>query len=80
VSPFSTPVLLGAAVLSSPTLWRALSGQSRIELGISRYLIAVLLCWSGLSLVAMLVGPAPQRRPATAEEQAAGEAGSTGRA
>ncbi len=61
MNPFSAPVLLGAAVVSSPTLWRALTGEARLEAGLTRYLVAVVLCWAGLSLVSMLVGP-PARR------------------
>jgi hypothetical protein len=68
MSPFSTPVLLGAALLSSPALWRSLTGHMRLEVGISRYLIAVVICWLALALFVSVVGPAPRQ---TAEPEAA---------
>lgn len=78
MSPFSTPVLLGAAVLSSPTLWRAVTGHMRLEVGLTRYLITVVICWVALAIFVSLVGPPPAKAP----EQAAknDERGGTGKA
>jgi hypothetical protein len=58
---FSLPVLGAAGLLTAPTLWSALVGDLRFDVGLSRYLIAVALCWAGLTVVAMLVGPPTQR-------------------
>ena len=60
----SLPVLLGAALLSSPALWRALvedTGSPTVAL--TRFLVCGVLCWVALSVVAMLVGPPPRRTP-----------------
>jgi hypothetical protein len=73
VSPLSLPVLGGAAVVSSPALWRALvEGTTSTEVALTRYLVSVVICWAVLAFVAMLVGPAPQpeAEPAASEEHA----------
>lgn len=60
----SLPVLLGAALLSSPALWRALvedTGSPTVAL--TRFLVCGVLCWVALSVVAMLVGPPPRPEP-----------------
>jgi membrane glycosyltransferase len=60
MSPMSMPVLGGAALVSSPALWSSLvTGETAVTLGLTRYVIAVLLCWVGLSFVSALVGPVP---------------------
>ena len=59
LNPFSLPVLGGAVVVSAPALWSTLTGQARLDVGLSRYLVAVLLCWLALTVVAGLVGPVP---------------------
>jgi hypothetical protein len=61
---FSAPVLLGAALISSPALWSGFVGQAPLQVGLSRYLVAVAVSWGALSLVATLIGPA---RPPAAE-------------
>jgi ABC-type uncharacterized transport system permease subunit len=49
------------------------TGQLRLDVGLSRYLVSVVLAWAALSLVAMLVGPAPTPQPAEAAvDEAAG--------
>lgn len=64
MSPVSAPVLGGAALVSSPALWRALvEGTASPQVAMTRYLVSVLICWAVLGFVAMLVGPAP--RPET---------------
>ena len=69
---FSGPVLLGAALVSSPALWSGLVGQAPLEVGLSRYLTAVALSWAALTVVAMLIGPV---RPAAIESVADEETG-----
>jgi hypothetical protein len=67
MSPFSMPVLAGAAVLSSPALYRAfVEGSGSVEMALTRYLVAVAVCWALLALVVALVGPAPQAAAAAA--------------
>jgi hypothetical protein len=65
VSPFSTPVLVGAALVSSPALWNVLQGTAPAEVALTRYLISVVICWMALSLLAMFVGPVPPAKPVT---------------
>lgn len=59
MSPFSTPVLAGAALLTSPAWWRALEGTGSVTAATTRFLVAALACWLALEVVAALVGPAP---------------------
>lgn len=59
MNPLSLPVLGGAALVTSPALWGAVVGETPLRVGLTRYLIAVLVCWAGLSFVAMIVGPVP---------------------
>lgn len=67
---FSAPVLLGAALISSPALWSGFVGQAPVEVGLSRYLLAVALSWGALTLVATLVGPArPQAVEVASDEE-----------
>lgn len=62
MSPVSWPVLGGAAVLSSPALWRALvEGTTPAEVALTRYLVGVVVCWALLAFVATLVGPSKGR-------------------
>lgn len=59
-----SPVVLGAAgVCASPALYQALTGGMPMEVALSRYLVALGLCWVAISVVAALVGepPAPAR-------------------
>jgi hypothetical protein len=59
MSPFSAPVLVGAALVSSPALWNVLQGDSPPEVALSRYLVSIVLCWMALAVVAFVVGPVP---------------------
>lgn len=63
MNPFSLPVLGGALLVSSPALWNSVMGETPLAVGLSRYLLAVVLCWMGLSVVAGLVGPVPEVEP-----------------
>ena len=58
MSPFSTPVLAGAALLTSPAWWRAVEGTGTLSVATTRFLVAALACWVALEVVAALVGPA----------------------
>jgi hypothetical protein len=61
MSPFSGPVVGGAAVLSAPALWTSLvMGSTPVADGLLRYLAAVAVVWVGLSLLVGLVGPPPR--------------------
>lgn len=54
------PVLLVAAVISSPALWAAVvTGDMPLDVALTRYLVAVGVCWTLLSLAAPLVWPSP---------------------
>ena len=60
MSPFSGVVLGAAAVVGAPALWSSLvTGATPVADGLLRYVVAVLVCWVGLSLVSAMVGPAP---------------------
>ena len=64
MSPVSGPVLLGAALVSSPALWAAVVDQTMsLETAFVRYLVCVGLCWAAFAVFAMLVGPAPVPPP-----------------
>lgn len=64
MSPFSAPVLVGAAIVSSPALWSAfVDGTTSLQSAFTRYLICAGLCWLGFAFFAMLVGPTPPSRP-----------------
>lgn len=61
MSPVSSPVLGTAALVSSPALWSALvTGTTPPFVGLSRFLVAVLMCWLALAFVSTLVGPPPR--------------------
>jgi hypothetical protein len=65
----SFPVLLGALALSSPALWRALvEGTDSPTVALTRFLVCGALCWVALSVVAMLVGPAPRPTPSAGDQ------------
>lgn len=59
----SAPVLLGAALVSSPALWRGLVEDGSPTVALTRFLVSIGLCWVALSVVASLVGPSPRRTP-----------------
>jgi hypothetical protein len=62
VSPFSAPVLGGAALISAPALWGAWVGTTSVQTALLRYLVCAVLVWVGLAVLSMLVGPAPRRQ------------------
>ena len=79
IGPLSLPVLGTALLVSSPALYRALVlGTTPPLVGLSRFLVAVLVSWAAFGLLAMLVGPPPS--PERAEDDAdPAEAEDTGR-
>jgi hypothetical protein len=72
VSPFSAPVLGGAALVTAPSWWHALQGTSPAADAVTRFLVCVAICWVAFELLAAFVGPAPQPAvpDAAAEEMA----------
>jgi hypothetical protein len=74
VSPFSAPVLGGAAVISAPALWGAWVGTTSIQTALLRYLACAVLVWAGLAVLSMLVGPAPRKQAGVEVEASVGPA------
>ncbi len=75
MSPLSGGVLTGAAVVASPALWSSLvDGTMPLDVALTRYLIAVVICWALFTLVAELAFPAPgtvKPRPDPEQSEAA---------
>lgn len=71
MSPFSAPVLGGAALVSAPALWGAWVGSTSIQTALLRYLVCAALVWVGLAVVSMLVGPTPRRQTVVEVEASA---------
>lgn len=65
----SAPVLLGAAIASSPALYQGFVTQTvTVELAASRFAVALVIAWVAMSAVAMLIGEPPKpevEEPAT---------------
>lgn len=59
MSPFSAPVLGGAALMSAPAWWHAVDGTVPAGDAVTRFLICVAICWVALEVLTTLVGPAP---------------------
>lgn len=58
MSPLSSGVLASATLVSSPALWLALVDRTLpLDVALTRYLIAVVLCWAAISLVATWAFP-----------------------
>ena len=82
MSPLSSGVLAAATLVSSPALWLALVDRTLpLDVALTRYLIAVALCWAAISLVATWAFPERdavkvRREPAGTEPP--GEAATTG--
>lgn len=75
MSPFSAPVLGGAALVTSPAWWNVVQGTSPATDAVARFLVCVAICWVALELLAAFVGPAPrpQDGDAPADERAGGQ-------
>ena len=56
-----SPTVMGAAgVCASPALYQALvTGGVPVEVAATRYLVALVVCWLAISIVAALVGEPP---------------------
>lgn len=60
MSPLSTGVLGAATLVSSPALWLGLVDRSLpLDVALTRYLVAVVICWAALSVVATWAFPEP---------------------
>ncbi|RNL62637.1 hypothetical protein EFK50_12835 [Nocardioides marmoriginsengisoli] len=71
MSPLSPTVLTGATLVASPALWASLVDRTMpLDVALTRYLIALAVCWVLLSLVAELALPTPSNGPKTPVEQA----------
>jgi hypothetical protein len=72
MSPLSPSGLGAATLVSSPALWLALVDRTLpLDVALTRYLVALVLCWAALSLVATWAFPDPRtsrlQRPPTEE-------------
>lgn len=73
MSPLSSGVLGAATLVASPALWLGLVDRSLpLDVALTRYLIALVLCWAALSVVATWLFPDPGsiRTEASAPESA----------
>ena len=60
MSPLSPSVLGAATLVTSPALWLALVDRSLpLDVALTRYLVALAVCWAALSLVATWAFPDP---------------------
>lgn len=61
-----SPLVLGAAaVCASPAVYQAVvTGGMPLEVAMTRYLVALAICWAAISVVAAIIGepPAPSRQ------------------
>jgi len=68
VSPVSSLVLGSAALLSAPALKGALLDATLpIDVALTRYLIAVVMCWVALSVFLSFVSPGRRPEPVAQE-------------
>lgn len=78
MSPLSGKVIGAATLVSSPALWLALVDRTLpLDVALTRYLVALVLCWAALSLVATWAFPdarSLQLQRESAEKEQAGEA------
>ena len=64
----SAPVMGAAALLTSPALYQGLVLETMaIETALTRFFIALLVCWVAMSAVEMLVGDPPRPVPVPTE-------------
>ena len=75
MSPLSPGVLGAAAVVASPALWASVvDGAMPLDVALTRYLIAIGVCWAVLSLVVELAFPAPgSTRPVPVQSEVAAD-------
>ena len=70
MTPFSWPVLLGAAVVASPALWAAgVAGTLSPDVALVRVILCMLGIWAALSVIGSLAAGALEAdRTLTAQE------------
>ncbi len=57
---FAAPVMLAAAAVSAPAFWGAfVDGTTEPATALARFAVCALLAWAGMTVVLMIVGPAP---------------------
>ena len=75
MSPLSPAVLGGAAVVASPALWAGVvDGSMPLDVALTRYLIAIGICWAVLSVIVELAftgGGPPRPVPAETSSESA---------
>lgn len=60
MSPLSSRVLGAATLVSSPALWLSLVDRTLpLDVALTRYLVALALCWAALTVVATWAFPDP---------------------
>jgi hypothetical protein len=65
---FAAPVMLAAAAVSAPAFWGAfVDGTTDPMTAFTRFGVCALLAWAGMTVVLMIVGPAPRREPSALE-------------
>jgi hypothetical protein len=69
LSPLSSGVLGAATLVSSPALWLGLVDRSLpLDVALTRYLVAVVLCWALMSVVTTWAFPDPRSIKAISPE------------
>ena len=60
MNPLSPQVLGAATLVSSPALWLGLVDRTLpLDVALTRYLVALILCWAALSVVGSWAFPQP---------------------
>ncbi len=60
MSPLSTSVLAGGALLASPALYQSLvDGTLPLDVALTRFLVALVACWLALTVLTEFVLPRP---------------------
>jgi hypothetical protein len=65
--PVSFAVLAVAALLTSPALGAAATGDLPVDVALTRYLLAAGLCWLVLSVASEWLWPAPAPEPSATQ-------------
>lgn len=79
MSPLSTPVLAGAALVSAPALWSALVEDAMpLDVGLTRFLVALAVSWVLFSVVGAMLDAGPKPVPARQESPDGEGAGGSG--
>jgi hypothetical protein len=67
MKPMSFAVLAVAALLTSPALGAAATGDLPVDVALTRYLLAAGLCWLVLSVASEWLWPAPAPEPSATQ-------------